>query len=74
MAAAARREDAEMCGRWLWCWSSWLYLFVVANEFDIVDVEGDRGQIEIDGVVGVAAEDALAGGYLQPAEFLYRLA
>ena len=47
-----------------------LHLFVVADEFDFVDVEGDRGQIEVDGVVGVAAKDAPAGGYLQPAKVL----
>ena len=37
---------------------SWL------TEFDFVHVEGDRGQIEVDGVVGVAVKDAPAGGDL----------
>jgi hypothetical protein len=47
-----------------------LCLFVVADEFDVVDVQGDRGQVEVDGVIGVAAEHPSAGGDLQHVEVL----
>ena len=33
-----------------------------------MDVQGDRRQVEVDGVVGLAAEHPPAGGDLQPVE------
>jgi hypothetical protein len=33
-----------------------------SDEFDVVNVESDRGQVEVDGVVGVAAKDPAARG------------
>src|ERR1700757_4507119 len=69
-ARAAQPRGAAKGGRWWWCGWSWLCLFVAADEFNVVDVERDRGQVEVDGVVGVAAEHPPAGGDLQPAEVL----
>src|ERR1700739_3172825 len=70
-AGAGSRRACATGDRRRWFWWSSLCLFVSnADEVRVVDVERDRWQIEVHGVVGVTAKDPPAGGPLQPPQVL----
>src|ERR1700744_2204746 len=70
-AGAGSRRACATGDRRRWFWWSSLCLFVSnADEVRVVDVERDRWQIEVHGVVGVTAKDPPAGGLLQATEVL----